>query len=416
MLAGLLAGFCHRPIVADEAVPADKAILVVRLPADATLTVDDAPTRQTGTERLFQSPSLRAGKKYTYTLKATWKENGRNQSVIRKVGVEPGQRTIVDLTKEKGEAKAPQPRTRTFQFSYAAVVTGLAPGKDAHIWIPAPSTNEEQDIATISQQLPTAGRLGTEKKYGNKILYVDARAGTDGKVPLEVVYQVTRREVQGAVKLSPEDAAGIDQYLQANAKVPVGGKPLELLKDVPVPSEPMAAAHVLYDVVNGHMRYSKDKPGWGQGDAEWACQSGFGNCTDFHSLFMSLARAKKIPVKFEIGFPLPPKRGAGEIPGYHCWAYFHPTGHGWVPVDISEANKNPKLKDYYFGNLTEDRVTFSTGRDLELVPRQNGKPLNFFVYPYVEVDGKPYDKVERKFAFKDLKDGGGNRGPDAASK
>ena len=77
-----------------------------------------------------------------------------------------------------------------------------------------------------------------------------------------------------------------------------------------------------------------------------------------------------------------------------------PEGKGWVPVDISEANKNPKMKDYYFGNLTEDRVTFTTGRDIDLVPKQDGAPLNFFIYPYVEVDGKPYpaDKVERKFA------------------
>ena len=76
-----------------------------------------------------------------------------------------------------------------------------------------------------------------------------------------------------------------------------------------------------------------------------------------------------------------------------------------MPVDISEANKNPKLKDYYFGNLTADRVTFSTGRDIDLAPKQDGPPLNFFVYPYVEVDGKPYpaDKVKRKFGYEDVK-------------
>jgi len=152
------------------------------------------------------------------------------------------------------------------------------------------------------------------------------------------------------------------------------------------------------------MRYSKEGTGWGRGDAVWACDSRYGNCSDFHSLFISLARSQKIPAKFEIGFPLPPKRGAGEIAGYHCWAMFHPTGHNWIPVDISEANKNPAMKDYYFGNLTEDRVTFSTGRDIDLVPRQNGKPLNFFIYPYVEVDGKPYpaEKILRSFGFRDL--------------
>ena len=62
-------------------------------------------------------------------------------------------------------------------------------------------------------------------------------------------------------------------------------------------------------------------------------------------------------------------------------------------------------KDYFFGNLTEDRITFSTGRDVNLVPKQAGKPLNFFIYPYAEVMGKevPQEKIVKKFAFEDLK-------------
>jgi transglutaminase-like putative cysteine protease len=165
----------------------------------------------------------------------------------------------------------------------------------------------------------------------------------------------------------------------------------------------MAMARVLYDVVNGHMRYSKEGTGWGQGDSVWACASGHGNCSDFHSLFISLARSRKIPAVFEIGFPLPEQRGAGEVAGYHCWARFRAAGKDWVPVDISEANKNPKLRDYYFGNLTEDRVAFSTGRDLVLVPRQAGPPLNFFVHPYAEVDGQPLaqEQIKPRYSFRD---------------
>ncbi len=75
-----------------------------------------------------------------------------------------------------------------------------------------------------------------------------------------------------------------------------------------------------------------------------------------------------------------------------------------MPVDISEADKHPGMKDYYFGNLTEDRVGFTFGRDINLVPKQNGDPLNFFVYPYVEVDGKawPGDKLTTSLKYKDL--------------
>jgi hypothetical protein len=303
----------------------------------------------------------------------------------------------------------PAVKSRTFQFTYAATVTGLAPNQKARVWLPVPPSNDEQDVRLVSKQLPAEGKIDTEPKSGNRMLYVEAKADAEGKVPLQVVYQVTRRELKGeANKGLAEDMETLARLLKADAMVPVEGKPLELIKDKLIkgkelPKDEMAAARVLYDAVNNHMRYSKDKPGWGRGDSVWACESGFGNCSDFHSLFISLARSRKIPAKFEIGFPLPEKRGDGEIGGYHCWAKFRPAGKGWVPVDISEANKNPKLKDYYFGNLTEDRVAFSTGRDLDLTPKQDGEPLNFFIYPYVEVDGKvyPQEKIQRKFSFKD---------------
>ncbi|HEV3116710.1 MAG TPA: transglutaminase domain-containing protein [Gemmataceae bacterium] len=312
--------------------------------------------------------------------------------------------SLANLAAEEPAKKALSPRSRTFAFTYAATVTGLAPDMSARIWLPVPVSNEDQDVEIVSKELPVEGMMGKEEKYGNKILYIEAKANAEGKIPLTVTYKVTRGELQGESKNLPEMPTQLAQLLEPDALVPVTGKPLELIKDKTVPKDQMAAARLFYEVVNKHMRYSKEGTGWGRGDANWACDSGYGNCSDFHSLFISLARAAKIPAKFEIGFPLPPKRGEGEIPGYHCWAKFKPEGHRWLPVDISEANKNPKMKDYYFGNLTEDRVTFTTGRDLELVPRQAGKPLNFLVYPYVEVDGKPYpaDKVQRKFSYKDV--------------
>jgi len=296
---------------------------------------------------------------------------------------------------------APEPRSRTFQFTYAATVTGLKPDETARIWLPVPQTTEEQDVSLITA--PKDAKLTTETKFGNKMYYLEAKADADGKIPVEMAFLVKRKEVKGERPLSAEDKARLADFLKPDSKVPIDGKPLDLIKDKKLPDDQTDLARLLYDVVNAHMRYSKEGQGWGRGDSAWACESGYGNCTDFHSLFISLARAEKIPAKFEIGFPIPEKHGSGEVAGYHCWAKFRPEGKGWLAVDISEANKNPKMKDYYFGNLTEDRVTFTTGRDLELSPKQDGEPLNFFIYPYVEVRGKPYpqEKILRKFSYTD---------------
>ena len=76
-----------------------------------------------------------------------------------------------------------------------------------------------------------------------------------------------------------------------------------------------------------------------------------------------------------------------------------------MPVDASEAWRNPDRTDYFFGGLDENRVQFSVGRDIDLRPLQQGRSLNYFIYPYVEVDGKFIaDAVDYWFSFKDVVD------------
>lgn len=311
---------------------------------------------------------------------------------------------LVTLLLTTAAANADEPKARDFLFHYRATVTDLQPGQSARVWLPVPSTHEDQSAGLVTQNLPLPIQIGRESKYGNLILYTEAIAGPDGRIPLSVTYRVRRREVLSD-KTSPKPTKEeLDLFLKPDARVPVGGKPLTLLQGRKLPDDQLATGKIFYDIVNSHMKYSKDGIGWGRGDAVWACDSKFGNCSDFHSLFISLARSNAIPAKFEMGFPLPEQHGEGDIGGYHCWAKFNPAGRGWIPVDISEANKVPALKDYYFGNLTENRVAFTVGRDLTLVPKQDGPPLNFFIYPYVEVNREPYpaEKIERKFSFRDL--------------
>ena len=44
-------------------------------------------------------------------------------------------------------------------------------------------------------------------------------------------------------------------------------------------------------------------------------------------------------------------------------------------------------------------MQFTEGRDLKLTPAQDGPPLNYFVYPYVEVAGKEHANVSIAFSF-----------------
>src|SRR5262249_36580780 len=90
------------------------------------------------------------------------------------------------------------------------------------------------------------------------------------------------------------------------------------------------------------------------------------------------------------------------VQGYHCWAEFYAPGAGWVPVDISEARKHPELKDYFFGNLSGNRVLMTRGRDLLLEPDAAGRRLNYFVYPMARADREDVAGIEWTFLYTDL--------------
>lgn len=296
---------------------------------------------------------------------------------------------------------APVRRSRTFFFDYDVAVTGVPADQVAHIWVPVPPSNEEQSVEEVSSSLPSTARTAAELKHGNTVAYFEAKASDGGEIPIHIRYRITRREV-GEEPASIADDPQKD--LQADNFVPIGGKPATLLVGRTLPRDPLALGRALYDLVDDHLKYGKEKPGWGRGDASWSCDSRTGNCTDFHSLFISLARTSHLPARFEIGFAVPEARGFGKVDGYHCWAKFRADAEHWVPVDISEANKHSEKRDYFFGHLCENRVMFSTGRDLVLEPKQDGPPVNFFVYPYVEIAGQPWpaERLRKSFAYSDV--------------
>jgi transglutaminase-like putative cysteine protease len=160
-------------------------------------------------------------------------------------------------------------------------------------------------------------------------------------------------------------------------------------------------ARAIYNHVVSTVKYDKTGKGWGRGDIYYACSERRGNCTDFHAIFIGYCRALGIPARFAIGFPLPADRGQGQIAGYHCWAEFYAKGIGWVPIDASEAAKNPSKREYFFGAHDENRIEFTNGRDVVLTPEQHSAPLNYFVYPYAEADGKPFAGTDYAVTYND---------------
>ncbi len=298
-------------------------------------------------------------------------------------------------------------KERHFTFHYKFSVRNVPQDQSIRVWIPMAHSDEHQSVRVLSKSGDLPLQVKQEQGYGNWILYAEAAKPNRKEYKFAIDYDVVRREEQVLLNgkpASPNRAARVQlaRFLQADRLVPIDGLPAQLASEQTKGSAtPLDKAHAIYDYVFKTMKYDKSGTGWGHGDVLWACDSKRGNCTDFHSLFISMARSQHIPARFEIGFPLPADKQSGEIAGYHCWADFYVDSAGWVPVDISEAWKHPELHDYYFGQRDPNRIQFSVGRDLSLEPPQSGPPLNYFVYPYVEVGKKEYPNVAIAFSFED---------------
>ena len=288
-----------------------------------------------------------------------------------------------------------------YEFQYRVKLTLPHEGARVRLWVPYPTQNAFQTIEKASVTSPLRWELKREKQYGNQMVYFE---GVSKKKELDISlnYDVTRRPSHGILpaevkKESPDDPS---HFIKEDPRIPL----VQLIRNIAAQETKKSQTdkeklRAIYDYVVRTMSYDKSGVGWGKGDPIWACSTKRGNCTDFHSLFIALSRSVGIPSRFIIGFPVPEGTTESEIPGYHCWAEAYAKGVGWNPMDATEGKKsgNPEL---YFGRLPPNRIQFALGRDLVLEPPQHGEPLNFFVYPYAEVEGKVLEAIQKQFHVK----------------
>lgn len=298
---------------------------------------------------------------------------------------------------------------RHFTFHYSFTVKDISRGERVRVWIPIAHSDAYQDVKVTSKRGELPLKRIRQPEYGNEVLYAEALKADKNEYRFAVDYDVVRKEHVVLVNGKPVGLAAkvpdfeLARFLEADRLVPITGVPAQLAhQETKGATTPLEKSKDIYEYVFRTMKYDKTGTGWGHGDTLWACDAKHGNCTDFHSVFISMARAEKIPARFQIGFSLPPDKHSAEIPGYHCWAEFYLDSVGWVPVDISEAWKHQEKHDYFFGAHDVNRIQFTQGRDLKLAPAQEGPPLNYFVYPYAEIGGKEYPNVAIAFTFEDV--------------
>ena len=329
---------------------------------------------------------------------------------------------------------------RTFEFTYGVELESTD-GKKLELWIPVPQSSVIQSITDLSIDAQGINyKLKDEDYHGNKYLYILEENGINESKTVSMTFTVVREEQQN-IKNNDVDN---EKYLKSSRMVPVGQMFKAVIEENNLKSDNMRE---LYDFVLNGMHYGKptdnknsgnykyihggknpktgkewlpsnityglknkskdelvksqkDNYSYGNGNSIYACDIGVGNCTDYHSYFISLSRTIGVPARFNMGFPIP-SGDEGIVKGYHCWADYYIDGKGWYPVDISEADKDPNKIEYFFGTVDESRVEMMAGRDFDLF-NYSSNPVNLFIYPLLEIDDKPSNKFSKEFRFRNL--------------
>lgn len=331
-----------------------------------------------------------------------------------------------------------QPRRASFAVKNVITVNVPQGAKQVRMWVAVPQEDDQTTIRNLNIKTGSAVRYG-EDSWGNRVAYFEAQEPAAGKIEIVVTFDATRTEIR--TKPSPEasrllteaERTQMGRYLQPSTNVVVNDEIRKLAASiVGGETNPVRAARKLYDWTYKNINYWVKDPdnlkASPVGSSAYCLTTKTGNCTDFHSLFSSLAIASGIPNRMVYGSLFKPTLNGFDVDAsYHCWIEFFAPQLGWIPLDASLANiywgdtpvteKNSRLIelttstgyrgpdtakiDYYFGNVDERRIVWSRGRDLVMQPAQQGGPVNALHKIHVEIDGKPSADWTRVLTYKE---------------
>jgi transglutaminase-like putative cysteine protease len=293
------------------------------------------------------------------------------------------------------------------------------------LWVPVPADTDYQRLLGLEVKgTHRTSSLHREKVFGTPILYAEFPKDRDPKrIEVKVSVEFRPRKVSlvnGNFRIPRE----VKKYLEPSQHIPTEGKVKDLATEITRGRRtPLEKAWAIYKWVAENTYRDPKVKGCGPGDVnsllmmlEETGRIG-GKCADVSSIFVAMCRSVGVPAREVFGIRVLPSELAGSLsikPGsaditkaQHCRAEF--WAGEWIPVDPADVTKvvlkerlpkdHPKVefvKVYLFGQWDPHWVAYNWARDFVLEPEQKEKPLNFFGYPYAEVDGYPINWLEPK--------------------
>lgn len=273
------------------------------------------------------------------------------------------------------------------------------------LWVPYPVSGEHQTIENVRIE----GNHHTQsvmaaKETGAMALYVEWNGPVEGQKYVNLSFHASAGERKSGLISSNEPGIPrhIKKYLRSSELIPTGGKIKQVAMEAVKGKRTVAGKHeAIYGWVVENMKRDPNVQGCGLGVVERVLAHRGGKCADISTVYVALARAAGVPSREVFGLRLGKKEGEQDMTsGHHCWAEYYQPGYGWVQTDPADVRKlmlvngltldqAGDIRKYYLKNVGPNRIALGHGgRGVWLNPRQDDGPLNYFMYPYAEVDGK----------------------------
>ena len=297
---------------------------------------------------------------------------------------------------------------RDFTFEYKATVKDIPAGTEKlELWIPVPHDDRYQRILYAHVDTPIPHRILTGDQ-GNQMLHLEILQPKETSVPVTLTLHAVRLErIQPIVlvKDTPAPEGDLSRWLKPDRLVPIDGQIRTWAREVVEAAHAqtdLEMARAIYNHVVATVKYDKTGKGWGRGDIYYACD----------------AQARQLH-----GFP----RHLHRLRARH--------GHsGAIRNRIPAAGRPGRRENRrisLLGGILRERHRMDAGgcvrsrqesRQARILLRRARREspgilqrpgcgahaqtarrsLNYFVYPYAEVDGKSYANIETGYSYRDL--------------
>jgi transglutaminase-like putative cysteine protease len=297
-------------------------------------------------------------------------------------------------------------RLNVFQVKQSVKLDGIdANSSVVKLWVSIPRDSKNQRLLTLNvDSSPANWKIVQDKQNRGDFLFVQVENPDSESIEVVVSFSLTRApeftaiDVKAVGELTPALKALLAEHLVKDAPHMEVTAEFQKVADEVCGAETNIAiqAQALLQHVAAtvdHYSYSKDPkmPTCGIGDSKICINQGGGCCTDVNSYFISLARAREIPARLNMGYRLQEKNLNKSVdPGYRCWVEYYVPNYGWISADIVEADTPTGIgSERWMTGLTSRRLFLNMGREYDFGSEVSSGKINHMSIGYAEVDGVP---------------------------